>query len=132
MEERREDASNIDSASGSDSDQISNSVCILRESEGGRPKRWPLKSRQSCSRAPTTWPNEAAVCCGAWVQLRCPRMRRLRGPPENQPRQDPTSGHFAENRPAPAGRTSQEFFAPSHPATIHRPPAEGTELFQRL
>jgi hypothetical protein len=43
MEERREDASSIDSASGSSPDQISGSVCILRESEAGRPKRWPLK-----------------------------------------------------------------------------------------
>jgi hypothetical protein len=33
MEERREDASSIDSASGSNPDQISNSACIPRESE---------------------------------------------------------------------------------------------------
>jgi hypothetical protein len=37
MEERREDASSIDSASGSNPDQISISVCILRESKAGRP-----------------------------------------------------------------------------------------------
>jgi hypothetical protein len=33
MEERREDASSIDSASGSNPDQISNSACIPRESK---------------------------------------------------------------------------------------------------
>jgi hypothetical protein len=43
MEERRKDARSIDSASGSNPDQISDSVSILRESEAGRPNRWPFK-----------------------------------------------------------------------------------------